>query len=512
MKAVLEKKVKLLEIKKKLLDGSQAVTDEESALRRVATKSQQIIKAREYYAASKIQAIVKGYLDRLLCTRKRRHLRTVKLIQRIFLGKLGRMRWKREYWRSISVVKSDSALEEIRGRSSKLRETVLAGRGGYRWQEYFDPLTESFWYYNSVTKHNTWHVPLEFQKDLVCHWEGYREHGGMPHTKPCRCAFDTIDAYRNHVRFAHAWYCVACLQKNTGIVFPTCFLCGNRYNEDGIDGEQAIKNSVHKVRRQLEHFLAKDVSAKDKGLYNIKDRLIALAQEREVAISAMEQYKLDLAYTLSESGENEKTALLRKQMVAVNEAYMNHALNSSGANAALGNNVIAGMSNALFQPPPTPTHTQSTPTHKGHKNAKKHPVSPQHSNTAAAADNTSVHKTGISTYTQTIPLSTAFENQDEDENCAESEPEKNHSTVNAAFQARLDEKNGGLEGEKERFRHPNTKGILNDVDFELFMKIHDDDVSSNMALNLYNSDSDDESSVSSVQSLEVHTNARMPGN
>ncbi len=66
---------------------------------------------REFYAASKIGALIRGYLDRLLCSRLRRRLRAIRTIQRIILGKLGRLRWKREYWRSVSVVKSDMALQ-----------------------------------------------------------------------------------------------------------------------------------------------------------------------------------------------------------------------------------------------------------------------------------------------------------------------------------------------------------------------------------------------------------------
>jgi hypothetical protein len=66
---------------------------------------------REFFAASKIAALIRGYLDRLLCNRLKKRLRAIRTIQRIILGKIGRLRWKREYWRSVSVVKSDSALQ-----------------------------------------------------------------------------------------------------------------------------------------------------------------------------------------------------------------------------------------------------------------------------------------------------------------------------------------------------------------------------------------------------------------
>lgn len=92
------------------------------------------------------------------------------MIQRVILGKIGRLRWKREYWRSVSVVKSDTALkvilggfivicsmkvshcnaclpnpQEILSRSSVLRSVVKQGQHGYHWEELFDPLTDSFW-------------------------------------------------------------------------------------------------------------------------------------------------------------------------------------------------------------------------------------------------------------------------------------------------------------------------------------------------------------------------------
>ena len=130
-------------------------------------------------------------------------LRAIRTIQRIMLGKLGRMRWKREYWKSVSVVKSESALKELLERSQALREKISPGRNGYHWTEYFDPLTDSFWYFNKATKQNTWHVPLVFQKDLICSWEGFHDFGGMEYQKPCRCVFSNMEEYRGHMRNAH---------------------------------------------------------------------------------------------------------------------------------------------------------------------------------------------------------------------------------------------------------------------------------------------------------------------
>jgi hypothetical protein len=498
MRPVLEQKVKRLHIKKELLEGNAAIDSEEVHLRKVASKSQQITKAREYYAASKIQAIVKGFLDRILCARKRKYLKTIQLIQRIFLGKLGRMRWKREYWRSLSVVKSDTALAEIRERSSLLREHVTPGKKGVKWIEYFDPLTESFWYYNSATKLNTWQVPLVFQKDLVCHWDSYADYGGEPHVKPCRCVFETIDAFRNHLRLAHSWYCVACHQRNSGLVFPTCFLCGNKFNVNGVDGEKALRNSMHKVRRQIEQFLDKDVTAKDSGLFKLKDRLEQLAKEREVAMDAMQQLQFDLEFNAKDlEGSSTKAAQLRTAMVQTSDNYLAHSHSTAGANAALEMSIVAGLSSSLF------AHQAEAPAE--HSYSSRGGVA-------------GTGKRGLSTGVQSRPTSTGFDrppscgsNVGDDgygEELAPPLPTLPSSITGCVRDANF-EQMGGLDGEKERFRNPATKGVLDEQTFEMFMKIHDESFAANLALNLYHSDSDDDTSVTSVSSLQ--STARLEG-
>ena len=43
---------------------------------------------------------------------------------------------------------------------------------GWDWQERFDPLTNSIYYYNKHNGRNTWDCPAIFQKHLVCTWDG----------------------------------------------------------------------------------------------------------------------------------------------------------------------------------------------------------------------------------------------------------------------------------------------------------------------------------------------------
>lgn len=60
---------------------------------------------------AKIQALIRGFLDRVFCKKLRREARAVRLLQRIIRGKLGRIRFKIAYWRSLSIVKTDSGLQ-----------------------------------------------------------------------------------------------------------------------------------------------------------------------------------------------------------------------------------------------------------------------------------------------------------------------------------------------------------------------------------------------------------------
>lgn len=116
MKAVVEKKAKQLELLKQKNDRYEVIQKQEKVFKGFVEAEIVVHDARVFYAASKISALVRGYLDRLLFKREQKYYRAVKLIQRVIKGKIGRMRWQREYWKSISVVKSAQALEEILAR------------------------------------------------------------------------------------------------------------------------------------------------------------------------------------------------------------------------------------------------------------------------------------------------------------------------------------------------------------------------------------------------------------
>ena len=57
-------------------------------------------------------------------------------------------------------------------RSSLVRRDEKRGMNGWDWQERFDPLTNSVFFYNRQNGRNTWDCPAIFQKHLICTWDG----------------------------------------------------------------------------------------------------------------------------------------------------------------------------------------------------------------------------------------------------------------------------------------------------------------------------------------------------
>ena len=66
---------------------------------------------RKYYAAARIQGIIRGFLSRLVTKELRIAHRAAVKIQKIVRGIQGKKRWLAEFWRSEGVVKSDAALQ-----------------------------------------------------------------------------------------------------------------------------------------------------------------------------------------------------------------------------------------------------------------------------------------------------------------------------------------------------------------------------------------------------------------
>lgn len=270
MNLVVDRRTRLLAIKKHLNQTKFDIGGETLVLEKEARQALDLEDAKKYYGASRLQGIVRGFLVRIFCKELRRELHALLILQRVLRGKLGRMRWMREYWKSISVVKSLEALKELIKRSTMIRDSA-------QWKEYFDPMTEAFWYHEGKSNLSTWNVPLIFQKTLVCNWEGFHDYGGSTSDTRCRCIFDNVAEYHGHLRTAHKWFCVSCFKCNSGAVFPRCALCGNSKSEDGKDGEKALQDSVAAVRNKVRLFLAKENSTKTGFKFKLRDRLVSLA-------------------------------------------------------------------------------------------------------------------------------------------------------------------------------------------------------------------------------------------
>ena len=316
-----------------LLDLS-GVEDELRANRAASRREQSLRQAKEFYAAARISALVRGFLARLGYRTRLLHSRSALVLQRLVRGWLGRLRWKSEYWRTVSVVGSRGALQEMLKRSRLVREEVRRRGGdssGFRWKELFDPLTESFWYFNGLTGESSWTCPLAMQSGLVCRWEGFAEFGGLPCQDRCRCLFDSLRAYHNHLTREHRWYCPACSHRNPGLAFPTCVMCGNQRGggEGGLfSAVSALQTSTANIKRRLHSFLTKDEAwSKDfiRG-YKIKDRLVHLAlryreqilqQARDAGEST---WDLVLAVRFGESADGPSTDPVVSKR---GEAYLN---------------------------------------------------------------------------------------------------------------------------------------------------------------------------------------------
>ena len=219
MRIPVERKIQLLAAKKHELDTFNEIEDGAEKLGEQLEYNRRVMIARKHRAASRIQGLIKGFLSRLLAAQLRLEYKCTLVIQSLVRGFLGRKRWMYEYWKKISVVKSKQGLADLLERSTLTRDSKGQGAGS-GWREYFDSLTNSFWYFDPKTRLNTWVCPLAFQKELVCTWNGFQEYGGLPSQPKCRCVFDSTTSYQNHMRLQHRWYCPACDTANRFVKHP----------------------------------------------------------------------------------------------------------------------------------------------------------------------------------------------------------------------------------------------------------------------------------------------------
>ena len=143
MSKAVGRRAHVLEIRKLLNQKKYDIGVESDVLVYDAERAASLEKAKQHYASCRIQGIVRGFLARIHARNLLVEFRAGSLICKIARGKLGRMRWMLEYWKSISVVKSAEALDALLERSVTHRDSKEAG--GPSWREYYDPVSGAFW-------------------------------------------------------------------------------------------------------------------------------------------------------------------------------------------------------------------------------------------------------------------------------------------------------------------------------------------------------------------------------
>lgn len=542
MKSILHQQFKQYNLIKKKSSTVAYINTEEGQFRGVVVRDAKVNNARLFYCASKINAIVRGYLDRLFCHKLLRKLRAAKVIQRLIRGKLGRIQWQREYWKSLSVVHTPEALEEILARSKIVRERYFNEHLiKYHWYEYFDPLTESFWYYNRLNKRNTWEIPYCFQIDLVCNWNGYESFGSI-HSKPCRAIFATRQEYYNHLQYAHRWYCVACFTCNSGIQFPTCSLCNNKFNVDGISGEKVLKENITQVNNKLNTFLRKDLKKTTYlDQYNLRNRLIDIATfyrehlQQTVQVEEgqtrptsqqLKQHNREVAQLRRSFDEQQNAKNLIASAFATSQFFPENKESSSSNSSMTSNGNPFQKSSASLSTklPPIPGATGTQSKTSSRPSSRQMPPQPGLSSTNKSNNNTMKGTmqttTGFNLEDTISPLDTAF--------IRYGEPKVNNGTVislqeiqdalstgdmyamdkkgyltaNTAQMVKQWNEQGGYEGEQKRAKGAIERGVFDEEYFQVATSIHNDDIQSRMLRAMIfgaeedaGSDSDDDDSL-----------------
>eukprot|EP00636_Phaeomonas_parva_P016807 CAMPEP_0118875172 /NCGR_PEP_ID=MMETSP1163-20130328/16333_1 /TAXON_ID=124430 /ORGANISM="Phaeomonas parva, Strain CCMP2877" /LENGTH=1131 /DNA_ID=CAMNT_0006810633 /DNA_START=77 /DNA_END=3472 /DNA_ORIENTATION=+ len=250
MRAVLERRQERQRAEQRAQDLAHDITAAQQALEDSINRQIAAEEKRRVDAATKIQAVGRGYIGRLIAKDRRDFWDAAIQVQRRWRGIAGRTYTAELRWAMIAVAPVKAAVERMRLRSRVLREKKSTGRPRYHWEELYDPEINRIWYLERTTYHSCWDAPEPFIETLVCTWDpgfGYTEMEGKYYDAPCRKMFANYAEYNAHRLRAHAWWCPACLVKNTGLTFPACYMCGNTVGPDGgLPGkaEEALKNEV----------------------------------------------------------------------------------------------------------------------------------------------------------------------------------------------------------------------------------------------------------------------------
>lgn len=478
MSKAVGRRAQILAIRKELNQNQYDIAIESDQLVEDAAAAARLEKAKQHYASCRIQGIVRGFLARVLFKELLAEYRAANKIQRIMLGKLGRMKWMREYWISISVVKSPEALAELVKRSVFQRETQNVY--GPKWKEFFDPVSNAFWYYERKSQLSTWRCPMALQRKLVCTWAGFESFGGLPSQAKCRIVFDNVAEYHAHVRDAHRWHCVACSQINGGAMFPMCGLCGNTISEDAEDGDTALKNAVTEVQAKMATFMAAERDAIDRegDKYVMKDRLIKLSIEKMERVKqkreALKANKMQAQVDAEAAQEEKSTASSRSRGTVFADEGASRSVSTSATSKKKKKKKekLRELEEAAARKPKKLTPKQLEEQDKARKSLEWD----QHDSVKRQKH---LRVTGC-----LLPLAPLFNLEENEEgrmvkveatpllyqNTRENQYAGLFRSVQEAAEHREDEELGGLEGEKQRFREPVTFGIIPGAVFDSITK------------------------------------------
>ena len=122
MKVAVERRSKYFGLTQALNYSKDEIDKTQKEIFEYAVKEDKLINLKRFYAASKLQALARGVLTRILYKELQIENQAVRKIQKVIRGKLGRIRWMKQYWMSLSVVKSEHALQV---RTEKGKNTTL---------------------------------------------------------------------------------------------------------------------------------------------------------------------------------------------------------------------------------------------------------------------------------------------------------------------------------------------------------------------------------------------------
>lgn len=248
---------------------------------------------------------------------------------------------------------------------------------------------------------------------------------------------------------------------------------------------------MEKVQRTLAGFLNKDVAEREAGMYSIRDRLVELAAER----AAMQAQMLALSASGSSAAQqaalNDSYHSLAKESYGQREARLGRVAgrlseNLLSSSASGGDSVAEQM--RLFQ-----AVTKAAPI--GSAVAQCTNMQLPNAKTSPAADTAKTNAGGL-TPSVVAPTPTAMDSRN-DRALSEGE-QPVYRSVTAAADAKEVRRTGGMEGERERYRDPATKGVFSADQFQLLASAHNEDLESGMLLDLFSDEEEEEEDVSAT--------------